>query len=188
MDRYVRDYWYDHDGCDKIIDMFKVAHEKGHTVPGKVGGGDASDVKEDRKKSTEISFEDVWNGVLGEDVWGLHDYMDWITECYTDYWNHFGLPGDIGIRVLPQVQYYKPNEGFFFPHIDAEAEVMTRQLVYITYLNDVPDGGTILVNNDMTITAKKGKTVIFPAGITHKHVGQISKKHHKYICTGWVEW
>jgi len=62
-------------------------------------------------------------------------------------------------------------------------------LVYITYLNSVPDGGTIMVNNDgFTIHAEKGKTVIFPAGITHKHVGEISQSHEKYICTGWVEW
>ena len=187
-DRYIRDYWYDHDGCDKIIDMFKVAHEEGLTEPGKVGGGDKSDIRPERKDSMEVSFEDVWQGVIGDDVWGLQDYMNWITVCYNDYWDHFDLPPPIGIRTLPQVQYYKPGGGFFFPHIDAEAEVMSRVLVYITYLNDVPDGGTIMVNNDMTISARKGKTVIFPAGITHKHVGEISQTQEKYICTGWVEW
>ncbi len=189
-DQYVREYWYDHEGCDKLIDFFHVADDMGETSAGRVGGAtDATSiVQTDKKISTEVSFEDAWQGKFGDDVWGLHHYMDWITESYIDYWRHFELPGEIAVQVLPQIQYYKPNEGFFFPHVDAEAAVMERQLVYITYLNDVPDGGTIMVNNDMTITAKKGKTVIFPAGITHKHVGQISKKHHKYICTGWVEW
>ena len=101
----------------------------------------------------------------------------------------FVLPPPIGIKTLPQIQYYQPGEGYFYPHIDAEALVKDRVLVYITYLNDCPDGGTIMVNNDgFTIHAQKGKTVIFPAGITHKHVGEISQTHEKYICTGWVEW
>ena len=90
MDRYVRDYWYDHDGCDKIIDMFKVAHEKGHTVPVVEVQEMPVMLRRIGRRVQRYSFEDVWNGVLGEDVWGLHDYMDWITECYTDYWNHFG--------------------------------------------------------------------------------------------------
>ena len=136
-----------------------------------------------------MPFEDIWNGEMGDDVWGLRDYMDFVTDCYSDYWEHFKLPPPIGIRVLPQIQYYKPGEGYYFPHIDAESAVMSRVLVYITYLNDVPDGGTIMVNNDgFTIHAEKGKTVVFPATFTHKHVGEISQTHEKYICTGWVEW
>ena len=34
----------------------------------------------------------------------------------------------------------------------------------------------------------KGNTVIFPAGLTHKHRGQISEEHEKYIITGWLWW
>ena len=37
-----------------------------------------------------------------------------------------------------------------------------------------------------TIKAEKGKTLIWPAGFTDTHRGQISKKHVKYIVTGWI--
>ena len=64
---------------------------------------------------------------------------------------------------------------------------MSRVLVYITYLNDVPDGGTIMVNNDgFTIHAEKGKTVVFPATFTHKHVGEISRHTRNIsVLDGW---
>ena len=190
-DRYIREYWFQEDLSDGLIQLFADAKKAGMTVQGMVGDGESptGNVLPDKKKSEEISFEDIWNGELGPDVWGCRKYMDFITDCYSDYWEHFVLPPPIGIKTLPQIQYYQPGEGYFYPHIDAEALVKDRVLVYITYLNDCPDGGTIMVNNDgFTIHAQKGKTVIFPAGITHKHVGEISQTHEKYICTGWVEW
>ena len=191
IDQYIREYWTDPVLCDKLIQFYKDADAAGMTKKGRVGTVDNPEgvVDEERKKSMEMPFEDVWNGELGDDVWGLRDYMNYITDCYSDYWEHFKLPPPIGIKVLPQIQYYRPGEGYYFPHIDAESAVKSRIMVYITYLNDVPDGGTIMVNNDgFTIHAEKGKTVIFPATFTHKHVGEISKTHEKYICTGWVEW
>ena len=191
IDQYIREYWGDPVQSDKLIQFYKDADAAGMTKEGRVGSIDCPEGRPEpeKKMSTEMPFEDVWNGELGADVWGLRTYMDFITDCYSDYWEHFKLPPPIGIRVLPQIQYYKAGEGYYFPHIDAESAVKSRVLVYISYLNDVPDGGTIMVNNDgFTIHAEKGKTVLFPATFTHTHVGEISKKHEKYICTGWVEW
>lgn len=187
-DQYIREYWFKDDLSDSLIQLYKDAESAGLTVPGRVGTFDGNEIKPEYKKSTEISFEDVWQGQIGPDVWGAREYMDFITDCYVDWWTHFELPPPIGVKILPQIQYYQPGEGYFHPHIDAEGPVKSRVLVYITYLNDVPDGGTVMINNEYVIPAEKGKTVIFPAGITHKHAGQISQTHEKYICTGWVEW
>ncbi len=180
VDQYIREYWGDPEQSDKLIQFYKEADRLGFTKEGRVGSIDCPEGRPEpeKKRSTEMPFEDIWNGEMGEDVWGLRNYMDFITDCYSDYWEHFKLPPPVGIKILPQIQYYKPGEGYYFPHIDAESTVMSRVLVYISYLNDVPDGGTIMVNNDgFTIHAEK-----------HKHVGEISKTHEKYICTGWVEW
>ena len=182
-DQYVREYWCDSLLCDSIIEYYKYADKLGETYPGKISEGTDDTIK----KSTEVNFSHVWDGVFGDDIWKLHSYVDLIQGFCTDYIHKFALDGKYKMSSLPQVQYYKPNEGYFAPHMDLCPMYIDRVLVYITYLNDVPDGGTIFVNNDMTITAVKGKTVLFPAGITHKHVGQISKKHEKYICTGWVK-
>ena len=58
----------------------------------------------------------------------------------------------------------------------------------MTYLNDVPDGGTIFADQDIIIPAKKGLTLIWPAGFTHIHKGQITEKHEKQIVTGWYSY
>ena len=62
---------------------------------------------------------------------------------------------------------------------------MGRLLVFMTYLNDVDDGGTDFLYQNLTTQAKKGKTIIWPAEWTHTHKGQISEKKEKYIETGW---
>ena len=87
------------------------------------------------------------------------------------------------------IQKYLPNQGFKLWHYEnscANERTVTRQLVFMTFLNDVPGGGTEFYFQNKTIEAKKGKTLIWPAGFTHVHKGQISKKHVKYIITGWI--
>ena len=64
-----------------------------------------------------------------------------------------------------------------------------RAMVYMTYLNDVTEGGgTMFYHQNVTTKAVKGKTLIFPAAYTHLHKGEISQTQHKYILTGWIWW
>ena len=60
-----------------------------------------------------------------------------------------------------------------------------RHLVWMTYLNDVPDGGTEWYHQDLYIPAQKGYTVIWPADWTHFHRGRVSNTLEKQIITGW---
>ena len=92
------------------------------------------------------------------------------------------------MRELPQIQWYKPKEGFYTWHIDAAHDLCDRALVFMTYLNDVDDGGTEFMHQNVITQAVKGKTVLFPAGLTHLHRGRISQTQDKYIITGWLWW
>lgn len=57
----------------------------------------------------------------------------------------------------------------------------------MTYLNTVTDeGGTEFLNQELKISAEKGKTVIWPADWTHTHRGVASPTQEKYIITGWL--
>ena len=59
-------------------------------------------------------------------------------------------------------------------------------MVFMTYLNDVTDGGeTEFYHQQLKIKPKKGLTVIWPAGYTHVHRGITSNTETKYIATGW---
>ena len=62
-----------------------------------------------------------------------------------------------------------------------------RALVFMTYLNDVDDGGeTEFKFQNIKFKPERGKTLIWPTDFTHTHRGVVSKTEHKYITTGWI--
>jgi hypothetical protein len=85
------------------------------------------------------------------------------------------------------IQYYPPNGGFKVWHFENQhPSVITRTLVYMLYLNDIENGGTEWLYQNIKLNAVKGDLVIWPAGFTHKHRGVVTNKE-KYIATGWFE-
>jgi len=86
------------------------------------------------------------------------------------------------------IQHYAPNEGFFNWHCERNCyQSHQRALVFMTYLNDVNDGGeTEFLHQQVKVKPIKGKTVIWPTDFTHMHRGITSKSEHKYIATGWL--
>jgi len=88
----------------------------------------------------------------------------------------------------PRLQRYKPGAFYQEAHCenDGNPQSIFRHLVYMTYLNDVTDGGgTEFLNQNITTSAEKGLTLIWPAGWTHYHRGVVSETQPKYILTGW---
>jgi len=89
------------------------------------------------------------------------------------------------------IQKYQPKEGFFAWHCEKSLVIPAtcdRALVFMTYLNDVSDGGTRFLNQDIITPAVKGLTLIWPTDWTHTHCGQISQNNIKYIATGWFSY
>ena len=85
------------------------------------------------------------------------------------------------------IQYYKPKAGFKKWHNERSmSKNSKRLLVFMTYLNDVPDGGTEFKYQNIITPAKKGLTLLWPVDWTHTHKGQISKTNEKFIITGWL--
>ena len=83
------------------------------------------------------------------------------------------------------IQWYPGKGGFKTWHYERGAkENMERVLVFMTYLNNVKDGGTHFKYQDITTPAIKGLTIIWPPDWTHTHKGQISHDK-KIIATGW---
>lgn len=126
-------------------------------------------------------------------------YHQELSKVIRDYvnslWVHELLPEmgstrqDWQIREGVLIQKYLPTQGYKRWHYERgpnTLETLARELVFMTYLNDVPDGGTEFYFQKKIIKAEKGKTLIWPAGFTHTHRGQISKNHVKYIITGWI--
>lgn len=78
-------------------------------------------------------------------------------------------------------------EGFHNWHHEHSIDFFKRILVWMVYLNtlEVDDGTTEFMYQDLQISPKKGKLVIWPAHFTHIHRGNPPRKNIKYIATGW---
>ncbi|EPX62820.1 2OG-Fe(II) oxygenase family enzyme [Cystobacter fuscus DSM 2262] len=92
-----------------------------------------------------------------------------------------------------QVQKYLQGSGGYphwhseiFPK-DASCEPLHRVLAFQFYLNDVSDGGeTEFFYQEKKVQSKAGRMLIFPAGFTHTHRGNVPRSGDKYIITSWV--
>jgi hypothetical protein len=120
-------------------------------------------------------------------LWEYNKYLNMCLKNYVekykelDYINKFST-----IPEQYNIQYYKPKQGFKTFHCERTGKINSlRMLVFMTYLNDVSDGGTEFKYQKLTTKAKKGLTLIWPPDFTHTHKGQISNTNEKYIITGW---
>lgn len=184
---FIREYKLSDLGiCDKLIELFWEGDKENLTYAGRVGGGS---IVPDIKRSTDFFIKDAER--LGPPQKFRYDeYQKELDSFIDDYLHVMNIENQkFVMKQLPQIQYYKPGEGFYTWHVDASGlSGCDRAFVFITYLNDVPNGGTEFFYQGYTTKAEKGNTVIFPAGLTHKHRGQISEDHEKYIITGWIWW
>ena len=176
--------------CDSILKMFDDAHDRGLTFAGQSGA--QGQARPEIKASTDFWLNDCDKlGPPEKYRWPEYQAeLNGFIDLYLDKYKFFEYGGMFTSRHLPQIQWYKPGEGYHKWHIDgAQMNSCDRAMVYMTYLNDVTEGGgTMFYHQDVTTKAVKGKTLIFPAAYTHLQKGEISKTQHKYILTGWIWW
>jgi hypothetical protein len=162
--------------CDELIDYFE-------NNPNKFVGQSAFGVDKNIKDSTDCYLEDV--DLSNRYFEQLKNVVDKYIEKFP-YCNNYG---PWGISDSINIQKYPPNGGFHAWHTEragANGLQSTRHLVFMTYLNDVNDGGgTEFYHQQKLLKAKKGVTVIWPADWTHTHRGVTSPSETKYIITGW---
>ena len=121
----------------------------------------------------------------------LKDYMNELHKCFQDYnvqWpflKNMIKNVDIGIFNIGK---YLPGDHFSNSHTERSTlQNAHRILAWMTYLNDVEDGGeTSFSHYNVKIKPKTGKTLIWPAEWTHAHSGEILNSGVKYIITGWI--
>ena len=169
--------------CDEIIDYFDFNdkyHKKG-TV-GKI----SSEVKIDpeMKDSIDLSIGSQNFDICFESYRG---YLQQVLFNYLDKYQWANEVSEFNIYERINIQKYPISGGFKKWHFEngGNSKTILRHLVFMTYLNDVEEGGTEFFYQNVTTPAKKGLTLIWPAGWTHPHRGQVSNKKEKYIVTGW---
>jgi hypothetical protein len=114
----------------------------------------------------------------------LEAYMDDYPWC--NNYNPFTT------KDFTNIQRYEPGQGFSAWHTErggVDPVECNRHLVFMTYLNDVTDGGeTEWLHQNIKVRAAKGRTVIWPADWTFTHRGIASPTQEKVIVTGWLSY
>ena len=174
---FIGEYQVSDQAVNELIDYWH--SNKANAEDGRVGNGK---LDEKVKKSLEIM-------IAPEDLANLL-YKDELLKCLKQYTSKYKFADDVefyGINHRPKIQYYDKGWGFYKWHIenDGNPSVINRHLVFSTYLNDVENGGTEFLYQDCVTKAKKGSTIIFPAGWTHAHPVRRRNDQDKYIITGW---
>jgi hypothetical protein len=181
FDSFVQGYYIPKNICDDLIKLFN--RYKEYAKLGTVG---AQTLRLEEKKSLDLYISSTDTCLL--------DYNKQLTKAFGLYgktydFESLGFGHYNNTLENTNIQYYKPKEGFFRYHAERlNVATATRCLVYMTYLNDVPNGGTEFKFQKLKVPAIKGLTLIWPSDFTHTHRGTISKTKEKYIATGWMNY
>jgi len=176
-------YFKDENLCDEIIEHFIQSPDK---KPGMFQGDYSEKSHNSRIKDSidlQLNNDKLFNRYLNE-LQNVVDEYKMVYAYSSRYMNVWGL------KEPPNIQYYKPpNGGYHDWHCErsgANSENNRRHLVYMTYLNDVTDGGeTEWYYQNLKIKPEKGLTVIWPVDWMFTHRGLRSPTQEKYIATGW---
>jgi len=169
--------------CDDLVSFFET--HRGYQTQGRTAGG----LNLESKNSIDLSIRP--RDLKLADHKPVRDYIDALFSCHKDYLEQWPFLK----RIMPRVelgsfniQRYQP--GGHFQKVHSERTTIGtshRVLAWMTYLNDVEDGGsTHFVHQDLDVQPQQGKTLIWPAEWTHAHLGNVVNSGSKYIITGWM--
>ena len=172
--------------CNNMVDYFNEKKRNNVTSPGEVTySGNIGVVKE------IIESEDLEiHPNNGETP--FKEYRDYLQKSLNKYVQKYTMLNKVShfnLNVGYNIQYYKKGGGYKDYHCERGGYKSTikRIVVFMTYLNDVDDGGTEFYYQKIISPAKKGLTVLFPSDWTHTHRSQVSHTKEKYIATGWFD-
>jgi prolyl 4-hydroxylase len=118
----------------------------------------------------------------------ISTYIIWLQKCLEQYMKKYPMVNSLDpFNIIEDfnIQKYSIDGGFKAWHCERSGKgTLARILTFMTYMNDVEDGGTEFYFQK-TIPAQKGLTIIFPVEWTHYHRGIPSKTKEKMVVSGW---
>ena len=151
--------------------------------------GKDSKINKDTKDSVDLSIEFGANNYKHKPI---TEYGKHLQQCLNNYEQKYEYVKGMDRYTITEnmnLQHYKAGGGFKKWHFENTAiESMSRKLVFMTYLNNVENGGTEFYYQDIKCPAKKGLTLIWPPDWTHTHRGIIDESNEKMIITGWFNY
>lgn len=174
--------WYldDLSICDELISYHMNSSDKRE---GMMTGGPIGFVDKTAKDSTDVTLSPC--DLTQRYVVLLYE----VAKHYVQKYSYSGKLVPWGVLEPIAIQRYVPGGGYKIWHFERENldDVNARRhLAFMTYLNDVQDGGgTAFYYQDVVIKPEKGLTLIWPSEWMFTHKGVVSETQEKYIVTGW---
>ena len=143
-------------------------------------------VRPDKKDSTDLFITDFKHPVIKKYLKNLNKVLQEYKKLYM-YCDEEQAPWSLNRTKSFNLQRYYPNQGYHAWHCETfDMATASRHLTYMTYLNDVNDGGqTEFEYQNILVQPKKGLTLVWPAVWTHPHRGIPAIGEDKFIMTGW---
>ena len=186
--QFIGEFSIDPQVCDRLIELHRACDRQGLVKPGGMRRGDKVITDAAKKDSLDVAVDNIPAAL--QEQYGMPAFYGELQRCVSLYLQQHPLLSRVGtfrVTESPSIQHYRPGGGFKMEHFErACLAASSRMLVWMTYLNDVSDGGgTRFVYQQHTFEARRGRTLIWPTDFTHTHVGVVSPSQHKYIITGW---
>mgnify|MGYP006261985619 CR=1 FL=1 len=159
--------------CDELV---KIANRSSYVRPGQ-------NIAAAHRQDLQIALEPVLPGLAEE-------FMKNVGNCLSEYIRvecPF-LQQNTFVSSVTLIQKTEPTQGYHSFHTENTTyDLYCRSMAWMTYLNDVKEGGeTEFLYQKMKVKPKKGTTLIWPGGYTHMHRGN-PPMEDKYIATGWYQ-
>ena len=181
--------WYMKDTslCDDLIDFWKTSEDKKIGMMG--GPGGVPEINLEKKNSIDVSFPRLQDDPLG---FRYYTHLNDVLYFYSQQYKFVNEMAPMDVVQPPNIQWYPKGGGFHQWHCErsnGKLPSATRNLVYMTYLNDIEEGGeTEFYFQKLKIKPEKGLTLIWGADWTFTHHGLPAPNEEKYIITGWLNY
>ena len=186
--QFIGDFKIQPEVCDRLVELHRACDRQGLVKRGAMSRAGQLVTDPDKKDSFDVAVDRIPPEL--QERYGMAAYYAELQRCLEQYVEQHPLLKQVGtykVTESPSLQHYRPGGGFKMPHFErACLAASSRMLVWMTFLNDVTDGGgTHFVYQKATVEARKGRTLLWPTDFTHTHAGEVSPTQHKYIITGW---
>ena len=165
----VLDDFLDSKTCDDLVTWFdnnEQLHQNGPVTTG---------YNESIKKCMEATIpSELYGQTLTNTAMGAYEI--WLKKGLGGHREDLYLTGY-------SISKYSKGDGWFEEHVDRSPGIFAHRIFgVLIYLNDVDEGGgTEFTRQRVTVSAKKGRVVIFPAEFMFPHRGQIPISGDKYL-------
>jgi hypothetical protein len=165
--------------CDSLVQIFESNSDKHCRV-------------ENDQTPNFTEFNLTENSNLSEEVSNIHNYiLSKIIEYKKEYFNFVDkrcFPKQHAFEQFRIKKYLNDGNDKFNCHVDVTDHDSSRRfLSFLFYLNDVDNGGET-VFNDLIITPRKGKMIVFPPFWMFPHIGKPPISNPKYILSAYLHY